>query len=224
MGLDDRYVQMFADDWKRHHGYVCFKKIPQLQVERTSRYVSKYITKMKDLDNPLIQDGKVQKPRKLTSIGYGMPTKKRFDAMRRDVLGKLADVDMENPFETDMPPQELKKNIELVSKKLKYHLNGKEYKLPAWYRRKMLYVKDPLTGKARQSALSNMVSKAVQDRIQKDFAGELIKLAYQYSLPESDQVRALVSKNLCDSEARQRQDRAQVIFETNIAALRKSKF
>lgn len=224
MGLDDRYVQMFADDWKRHHGYVCFKKIPQLQVERTSRYVSKYITKMKDLDNPLIQDGKVQKPRKLTSIGYGMPTKKRFDALRRDVLGKLADVDMENPFEADMSPQELKKNIELVSKKLKYHLNGKEYKLPAWYRRKMLYVKDPLTGKARQSALSNMVSKAVQDRIQKDFAGELIKLAYQYSLPESDQVRAIVSKNLCRSEERQRQDRAQVIFETNIAALRKSKF
>ena len=69
-----------------------------------------------------------------------------------------------------------------------------------------------------------MVSKALQDRAQTDFAGKLIQMAYNNNLAENYEECVRASKIVCDSEKEQRQERAKTIIETNIAALRKSRF
>ena len=226
LGLTDDQVREFEKDWTENYGFACFKKVNITETDRVAAYVAKYIVKMPELEDEYLKDGKVAKPRKLTSVGYGMPTKKRFDMMRRDVLGELiSDMpDMDNL--SGINPVKLDKEIKKIADKhkKKYKLNGREYKLPGYYWKKFTYVKDDLTGKVRATEISKMVSKALQDRVQTDFAGKLIQMAYNNNLAENYEECVRASKIVCASEKEQRQERAKTIIETNIAALRKSRF
>lgn len=223
VGLSDEDVMRFKKDWETHYGYTCFKKIASSDVERTARYVSKYITKQKCLEDPNVTKGLVAKPRKVTSIGYGVPKKSRESKMRKDVLGELSDLPSFDQF-PNVNPIWLSKQVERLSNSLKYKCNGKEFKLPRYYRQRLLYVKDALTGRYRQTALSSMVSKVLQDRVQADFVGKCIVLANSEHLPDTYETYAYVSKIVCSSDAYDRAQRAKTIIETNISALRKSKF
>ena len=69
-----------------------------------------------------------------------------------------------------------------------------------------------------------MVSTALQDRIQKDFIRKCIELANNEPNPDDYETFARVAKIVCDSEKVERQQRAEAIIETNIAAFRKSRF
>ena len=162
-------------------------------------------------------------PLLITSVGFGLPTKERFDAMRKDILGDLWNEDLNKVVE-HINPLKLEKKIKQIAKKRKYKRNGREYKLPTYYKRRIFYVKDPLTGKMVQSTLSKMVSKAVQMDVQSDFSRKLIELATRDDIPETYEGRVTASKIVCASEERNRQERAEMLFQTNIAALRKSRF
>lgn len=223
VGLSDTDVLVFKQDWEAKHGYTCFKKIATKDVERTARYVSKYITKQKCLEDPNVVKGLVAKPRKITSVGFGVPTKKREDMMRNDILGELEDLPSFDNFD-GINPFWLDKQIYRLTNSLKYKIDGKQYKLPRYYRQRLLYVKDALTGRYRQTALYAMVSKALQCRVQEDFVQKCRELAALQPYPESCETYAYVSKVVCDSLAAQRQERAQTIIDTNIAAFRKSRF
>lgn len=225
VGLSDEDMQVFKKDWESHYGFTCFKKISYYDVEKTSRYVSKYITKQKCLEDSNVVKGLVEKPRKIVSRGYGSQTAKREQSLRFDVMGELSSLSgVELDRLEHINPLKLDKLVERLSLSLKYKLNGKEYKLPRYYRLKLFYVKDALTGRYRPTALSNLVSKAVQSRIQKDFVRKCIELASNESLPESYETYAKVAKIVCDTERLERQDRAKAIIQTNIAAFRKSRF
>ena len=226
LGLTDEQVMKFKKDWQDNYGFACFEKVNMLEVDRVAKYVAKYICKQQELEDPLVTEGVVLKPRKITSRGYGMPTKKRFDAMRRDALGSiLSDIpDPDKVFELN--PKVVNKEIKKIvnNNKKKYKLNGREYKLPGYYWKKFTYVKDAFTGKDRASSLSKMVSCALQNRVQADFAGKLIQMADRFNISDPYQARVAASKIVCDSEKAQREERAKIIIETNIAALRKSRF
>ena len=225
VGLSDEDMQVFKKDWESHYGFTCFKKISYYDVEKTSRYVSKYITKQKCLEDSNVVKGLVEKPRKIVSRGYGSQTAKREQSLRVDVMGELSSLSgVELDRLEHINPLKLDKLVERLSLSLKYKLNGKEYKLPRYYRLKLFYVKDALTGRYRPTALSNLVSKAVQSRIQKDFVRKCIELAASESLPESYETYAKVAKIVCDTERLERQDRAKAIIQTNISAFRKSRF
>lgn len=226
LGLTDEQVREFEKDWQENYGFTCFKKVNITEVDRVASYIAKYIVKMPELEDEYLKDGKVAKPRKITSVGYGMPTRKRFDMMRRDVLGEMiSDMpDMDNL--SGINPVRLDKEIKKIANnhKKKYKLNGREYKLPGYYWKRFTYVKDDLTGKVRATEISKMVSKALQDRVQTDFATKLIQMAYNNNLAENYEECVRASKIVCASEKEQRQERAKTIIETNIAALRKSRF
>lgn len=223
VGLSDEDVMLFKKDWEDHYGFTCFKKIASCDVERTARYVSKYITKQKCLEDSAVVKGLVAKPRKVTSLRYGVPTEKREMRLRKDVLGDLSDLPSFDNF-VKVNPIWLSKQVEILSQSLKYKCNGKQFKLPRYYRQRLLYVKDALTGRYRPTALSTMVSKALQDRVQKDFVRKCCDLAASQHLSNNYEAYAYVSRVVCDCEAYERAQRAQTILETNIAAFRKSKF
>lgn len=223
LGLTDEEVHMFEQDWNQHYGFSCFKKINITEVDRVAAYVAKYIVKMPSLEYDKVAEGAVKKPHKITSIGYGMPTKKRFDALRRDVLGSLvSELDVDTL--RGINPLILDKEIKKITHKKKYKLNGREYKLPAYYWQRLTYVKDTLTGKVRSSKLSDMVSKASQSKIQREFVEKCIEMANREHCPEDYESYRLVAKSVCDTEKMEREARRKTILETNIASLRKSKF
>lgn len=226
LGLTDEQVMEFKKDWEENYGYTCFRKVNMIEIDRVASYVAKYIVKQPDLEESAVVEGKVQKPRKITSEGYGMPTKKRFDMMRRDVLGKMISEMPDFDDLSGINPVKLDKEIKKIADnhKKKYKLNGREYKLPSYYWKKFTYVKDAFTGKVRATEISKMVSKALQDRVQTDFAGKLIQMAYGNNLAENYEECRKAAKIVCANEKMERQERARTIIETNIAAFRKSKF
>lgn len=226
VGLSDEDVMLFKKDWESHYGYTCFKKISAFDVERTARYVSKYITKQKCLEDPNVVEGLVQKPRKITSVGYGVPTDDRRVALLRDIAGiEGAELIESDPNDlSNVSMHDLDKIVYKISKSLKYKIDGKQYKLPRYYRQKFLYVKDALTGRYRQSALSSLVQKALQRRVQEDFIGKLVDMAASYPDPTSYETYRECSRRLCEIERLERQSRGKVILENNIAAMRKSRF
>ena len=223
IGLSDADAMKFKKDWESHHGFTYFSKVSNFDIDKVAAYTAKYITKFRELEDENVINGKVEKPRKITSVGFGLPTKERFEAMRKDILGDLWNEDLNKVVE-HINPLKLEKKIKQIAKKRKYKRNGREYKLPTYYKRRIFYVKDPLTGKMVQSTLSKMVSKAVQMDVQSDFSKKLIELATRDDIPETYEGRVTASKIVCASEERNRQERAEMLFQTNIAALRKSRF
>lgn len=227
-GLSPEVVLMFKADWEYHHGFTCFKNIPRLNmdnhdhVEATSKYIAKYICKVKELEDKLVMNEDVEKPRKITSRGFGIS--KDFDKMQRDLLARDLFGNYDLDMLTDengnrMTNKEVKNLINVIIRRRMYHRNGKDYKLPQYYKRKVFYVKDA-SGKERASTLQNLVSYALECRIREDFNRELHKVADQQG---TEDYYTCVREVLAREEA-SRKARAEVIFETNMDCFRKSKF
>lgn len=230
IGLDKEYIQEFKEDWEKHFGFTQFNFINTLgnEVEATAKYVAKYVCKMKDLEDENVLNGKVEKPRKQVSVGYGMPTRKRFDAMRKYHLANdlFPDMDIDDLYEvyTNGGNEKVKQVIRQIIKRRKYKTNGKEYKLPNYYKRKLFYIKDAYTGKVRASQLQRLVSKTMELDIRKDYSRKLCELASNFQNSDSPEAYFEASRMLSDSEKRRREEISQALYETNIAALRKSRF
>lgn len=222
MGMSREEMEVFKKDWEEHYGFVDVSEVRN--IEKTARYVAKYITKLQQVEHPNVLEGKVEKPRKVTSVGYGMPSKKRWSRMKADIMGK--DYTIEELKEMTQSGKSMKEAIKLVdkiSKNMKYKSYGKEYKLPAYYKKKMLYSKDD-EGKVRATEVCRMVTHTLVRQVQSDFSRKLVKMANEMHVGEDRQGMYKVARHLTDIEATIRENRARTILETNIAALKKSIF
>ena len=224
MGLTDEQVNKFKQDWESKYGYTCFKRVPRLDLSKVGKYVVKYITKVREVEDPYVLQGLVEKPRKITSVGYGRPTEARLSKMKKEMLCDsylhLDDIDNINR----VPVMKLYGLCNRIADTRHYHLDGRDYKFPSYYKRLIFYVKDKNKNVLRASALQRMVSKTLQTRIREEFSRKLQDLATEYSYGGSYQEMHRISKMLCDSEMMNRQDRAKAILEVNFAAARKSRF
>jgi hypothetical protein len=224
-GLSDEDVLKFKLDWEKHNGYTCFKKINSFDVERTSKYVSKYINKQECLNDSLMLSGYSVKPRKITSKGFGLPTPSRFYTIKKEVLGDFPIKKIDDLSSVDIDI--IKKNVKRLSDNtIKYHLNGKDYKLPQYYKKRIFYITSNIGGKRKSSpsALYNLVQKAIRDRIQKDFTLKCIQLANDYGLPETPETMHYVTQIVCDIDKMDRETRAQTFIERDQSSFRKGKF
>lgn len=184
-GLDDDKINELMWRWKTEFGFVCFKKIPSLMsdVEKVTRYCAKYMLKNEDWN--IIPQG-AEKPRVMTSQFYGMPEEKRWNGMVKYYQAQdVMEYDPNNPkFETK---RDMYKVVDEIIRRRKYRLgNGKEFKLPNYYKRKIFYNK--VEGKERASQIQRMVTYNVQRNFDKDFKEELHNLASIYQIGEYAQV------------------------------------
>lgn len=224
IGISSEDMEVFKKDWEENYGFTCIKQISRFDIERTARYVSKYITKMRDLEDPNVINGKVQKPRKITSKGYGMPSKERWKRMKIDVMGEDYSVeDLQKMVKSGQSTKKVAKVVDKISKSLKYKQNGKEYKLPQYYKRKMLSYKDD-TGKVHSTTIQNMVAQSMVSQVQSDYSRKLVQLANNLNVSEDYEGMVKVTSRLQAIEENSRLSRKQAYIETNIAALRKSIF
>ncbi len=224
IGISPEDMEVFKKDWEENYGFTCIKQISRFDVERTARYVAKYITKMRDLEDPNVINGKVQKPRKITSKGYGMPSKERWKRMKIDVMGEDYSVeDLQKMVQAGQSTKKVAKVVDKISKSLKYKQNGKEYKLPKYYKTKMLSYKDD-TGKVCSTTIQNMVAQSMVNQVQSDYSRKLVKLADNLKVSEDYKGMLKVTSRLQAIEENSRLSRKQMYLETNIAALRKSIF
>lgn len=224
IGISPEDMEIYKKDWEENYGFTCVKQISRFDIERTARYVSKYITKMRDLEDPNVINGKVQKPRKITSKGYGMPSKERWKRMKIDVMGEDYSVeDLQNMVKPGHSTKKVAKVVDKISKSLKYKQNGKEYKLPQYYKRKMFSYKDS-EGKVCSTTIQNMVAQSMVSQVQSDYSRKLVQLANNLKVSEDYEGMVKVTSRLQAIEESSRLSRKQAYIETNIAALRKSIF
>ena len=222
-GLDKDAARMLEKDWNDHYGFTCFKYIPTFsvdgsnQVEKVAKYCSKYCVKVNELEDESVINQLVQKPRKMTSQGLGVPSAKKMMQLQRYQLCKdLFDYDENKPQDTLTNSQQ-----KLLVNEIKKR--RKASKLPRYLIKRLFYYKD-FFGKPRAFEVQKMVSRSLQMDIQKDYSRELIEVAAANNLPETSEGLAKANQIL---QSRQ-EDRKQELFETlysyQCKHLKKSKF
>ena len=228
IGLSRADMLEFKKDWENHFGFTMFKPVSVIStskhndVESTARYVAKYICKSLDLEDENVLSGKVQKPRKLVSPGYGLPSEEKFNRMKdyhlcRDIFPH-ADLDhMSN----------VKEPLRLVSEiinRRKYNLNGKLYKLPRYYKRKIFYTRDEFTGKIRPLDVQRLVSEVMEMDFGQDYLRILSEMESHYPSSDHDLAFVKASNDFRKSQELRRKETSEALRETNLRYLRKSRF
>ena len=103
IGLPDEFVRQFEKYWVDHFGFADFKVVPLIDssgkdnVGCVARYIAKYISKPKEFELDFVKRGVVEKPRKVTSVGFGMPDDDRFISFHRSGLS-------DNSLNDSVPP------------------------------------------------------------------------------------------------------------------------
>lgn len=208
---------MFIDDWQRNYGFVCAKFVPAIMsdVVKVARYCSKYICKLKEFDT--MPSENAERPRKMTSIGYGLPDDARFKSLRDYYLAKDFINYDENSL--NLSKSDSKRLAEEIIKRRRYNLNGNSFKLPTYYKRRFFYIKDEDTGNYRASKIQRLVTSVVQYNFNQDFETELQELMSQFDLrTKSEAVDRYNMIHEADKQARR-----QAIREANLKYLRKAK-
>lgn len=218
----------FKKDWENHFGFTSFKPVNCIpspkhnDVESTARYVAKYICKSRDLEDENVLAGKVRKPRKLVSPRYGLPSEEKFKKMKdyhlcRDIFPS-ADLDhMSNVHD----PIRL---IREIINRRKYDLHGKLYKLPRYYKRKIFYTKDQLTGKIRPLDVQRLVSATLEMDFCLDNFRIFSEMVSHYSSSDPDLAFVKASKDFRNRDENHRKETSESLRETNLRYLRKSRF
>lgn len=218
----------FKKDWEKHYGFTQFKSVNTLttlernDVECTARYVAKYICKIQEFEDENVLTGKVQKPRKLVSAGYGLPNEEKFKRMKDYHLCRdmFPDADLDRMYNVKEPMRLIREII----KRRRYKNNGKDYKLPRYYQRKIFYTVDEYTGKIRPLDVQRMVSQVMEMDIRKDYSRKLAEMAADYMATDPDTAYFRASRDLRESEENRRQEISEALRENNLKYLRRSKF
>lgn len=222
-GLSAEDMAIFEEDWRRNNGFAYIKRVNRFDVPKCAAYVAKYITKLEDLEFEEVKSGKVEKPRKITSENYGMPNKERWHRMKVDVMGKDYSIEELRKL-TNGSLKKCTKVVNKISKSLKYKTdNGLTYKLPRYYKERMFYEKDS-EGKLRRTPISAMVACTLLDNVRKDYSRKLCEVAAINNLSEDYEGYSRAAQIVNRGEEDCRQSRANSLYETNLAAQRKSIF
>lgn len=221
-GLSKEAARMLQEDWEKHHGFTYFKYIPSIpidgvnQVERVAKYCAKYCIKLQELEDPLVLEGKVQKPRKIPSKNLGLPSARDFISMQRYYLAQdLYEYDPDHAS-SDLTAKQLTQVINEIKKRRK---NGK---LSNYLIKKLYYKKDSF-GRLRAPQIQKMVSHSLQMDVQKDYSRQLAEVAADYNMAEDIEAYAKVAKIVREREELRQQQVRKSIISYNMDYLRKSK-
>ena len=228
IGLSRADMLEFKKDWETHFDFTLFKRVNILSsskhndVESTARYVAKYICKSLDFEDENVLNGKVEKPRKLVSPGYGLPSEEKFNKMKDYHLCRdlYPSADLDHMFKVKDPMRLIR---EIINRR-KYNLNGKNYKLPRYYTRKIFYTKDELTGKIRPLDVQRMVSDTLEMDFCQDYFRIFSEMVSHYSSSDPDLAFVKAAKDFRFSDENRRKETSEALRETNLRYLRKSKF
>ena len=166
-GLSREHLDFAAKIWQDTYGFTCFKEIPLVSlsghdnVASVARYVAKYVCKFEEFEYDLVRRGIVEKPRKLTSVGFGVPND--FDRWRDHVLA-LDTYDYDPKTLTGVGSSVL----DAVLRRLRYTYKGFDYAIPSYLMKKLLYEKD-CSGVYKASSLSRMVSSVIRSKFDADY-------------------------------------------------------
>lgn len=223
MGLSEEDMEIFKKDWEKNNGFCLFKRVNRFDIPKVAAYIAKYITKVDDLEFEEVKTGKVEKPRKISSVGYGMPNKERWHRMKVDVMGKDYSIEELRKL-TNGSLKKCMKVVNKISKSLKYKTdNGLTYKLPRYYKERMFYEKDD-QGKLRRTPISAMVACTLLDNVQQDYSRKLHEVAAMHNLSEDYEGYSRAAQIVNSGEEDCRQSRADAIYQANLTAQRKSLF
>lgn len=222
-GLDKDAARMLEEDWNENCGFTCFKYIPTFsvdgsnQVEKVAKYCSKYCVKVNELEDESVINQLVQKPRKMTSQGLGVPSAKKMLQLQRYQLCKdLFDYDENKPQRTLTTSQQ-KILINEIKKR------RKASKLPRYLVKRLFYYKDTF-GNPRAYEVQKMVSRSLQMDIQKDYSRELHEVAAANDLPETSEGLAQANKIVQSRQEARKQELFATLYSYQCKHLRKSKF
>ena len=222
-GLNKNAAQMLKEDWEKNNGFTYFKYIPNIpvngvdNVERTSRYCSKYCIKLEELEDENVIKKLVEKPRKMTSKGLGVPSLKKFEGMKRYYLAQdMYDYDPATVHK-DLSKSDLRRLIAEIKKRR--HLKP----IPTYLKKRIYYVTDPITCLSTATELQKMVSLSLQCDIQKDYSRKLVEIADGNNYGENMDAYHLAQKDLEFRLRSQREEASKAIIETNFSYLRRSK-
>lgn len=221
-GLDQDAKNMLEQDWKENYGFTFFKYVPSFsidgvnQVDRVSKYCSKYCIKVEELEDEQVKQHLVQKPRKMTSKGLGFPQGKDFIALQRYYLAQ--DVYEYNPDTacSELNPDQIKTIIQEIKKR------RKDGKLSNYLIKKLYYTKDSF-GNLRAPQIQKMVSHSLQMDIQKEYSRKLAEIATRECLSEDFEGYRKASKIMEEDDRLCKEERRNRILSYNLDYLRKSR-
>lgn len=195
-GLERDQVAEITSSWK--YGNVDIKMLSGYgrDISGVSRYVAKYATKG-SLDCPYITKTDVRpslcvKPRRFSSIGFGIGDADEFNRMKdyylcKDVFG---DYSIENL--SDFTTEQLSTLVDTILSRKYYNINGYKYPLPKYLKQKIYYIKEKVKVdydwkrddyvfevKTRASKLQSLVAQTVVKHLHRD------------SVAKQDQMRRL---------------------------------
>ena len=190
-GLSREVVNDIMYRWKKQYGYVVFKFIPPVMADRekVARYCSKYM--VKDQDWNVLPRPWCEKPRPMTSKEYGMPKPERWKKWQEYYTCQdIVKYDINNPVFASNKQQWYVAN-EIIRRK-KYKIgNGKEFKLPAYYVRKLFYTPELRKITDQEGNILEIKRSMVASPLQR-----LVTYAAQYNYTKSrdDELFALAAE------------------------------
>ena len=233
-GLTHEEVCEFTADWNKRYGFDMTKTVAQFGKnqgedpwEAVGKYVGKYIAKPEEFESRAVNEGRVEKPRRQSSIYFGSGDDK--EALMRYHLC----YDMVGPYDPDhitelkLTGEQWKSLADEIIKRKHYKLNGKDYKLPRRIQRAIFYKQydeTQLDGttkrKERSTQIQAMVALVVRDHFNQNFAEQLRALESQYG----DEIPYSAIREIVHNENHARQVRAKNTFKAQQRQYRKSYF
>lgn len=227
-GVCPELAQLLINDWKENYGFVYFKQIPGIaqnekddQVKFTSRYVAKYTVKPIEHESPLVKMDLVEKPRKISSIGFGRPEEQKLVTLRHWYLC----FDLFGSFDISSPLYEftdIRKLLTLV-KEIISRLKSKP--ISPTLKKQIFYVPSQMdSSKIVPSSLYRLVSYTIQRDLDPLNLGKLEQLAS--CVPIGDPIEAFRYVLIHQSEVAKdiEQSTHAALLEDSRLALSKSRF
>lgn len=235
-GLSHEEVLDMCADWNKNYGFTYVESVKRFDqhdgytkdhFEAASKYIGKYIAKG-EFESIAVKEGRAEKPRRQTSIGFGIK-EKDLDALKRyhycfDLVGEY---DPDNLASLNLTRAQWRDLCDEIIKRKKYNVNGKDYKLPRKIQRKLWYKQTTETDldgevkrKERRFEVFNLVSAYVRNIYNESFNAELQLLKDQYG----DEVPYCEIRELVHRENVDRQSRAKSTFKNMYAKYSKNRF
>lgn len=215
VGLNESQINDLVSEWKYGEVYIDLCNNPKKpnDPKKIASYVAKYCNKGK-YDCPYISQGKCIKPRRNSSINFGLGSQEQFKELRNNLLGGEF-CHCPDPWLTDDLPLS-DKQLKYMASQRHYLINDYSYPMPKYLINKV-FKKTYKSVEYYDSANNRCVaiyecpcSDAVKSRIKElRKQGKIIKISYhQVSSPVQKQVaRVILAELVSDAMRQQEQDK-----------------
>lgn len=210
LGLDKFHLHLMSQYWEKHFGFVVFENVSTVSLDShdditaVARYVAKYCIKPVEI---VSQDfDVVEKPRIMTSVGYGLP--EDFDSFKKYHLAGRDSLSTQHLSRQD---------VDTINSRSNYQYRGFKYSLPLYYRKKLFYEKG-INGNLKSSALSHLCKVALRSNSNEDFNNAVKSLANsEYEGQTSKAVSVVISREEASLHDRQIASRQNLLKDYKIS-------